>query len=76
MITKHKDHVCKECKERLPSFMELLKHVAEQHAKETSEEKEIKDIGEEIIQNDTAKEEKEVKKDFVFSECMLDEFLS
>ena len=39
MITKHQDHVCKECNKNLPSFMDLLKHVAKEHAKERSGEK-------------------------------------
>ena len=37
MVTQHKDHTCKECKHRLPSFMALLKHIAQQHAKEVGE---------------------------------------
>ena len=39
MITKHKDHTCKECQHKLTSFMDLLKHVAEQHGREAAEEK-------------------------------------
>ena len=39
MITKHKDHTCKEWQHNLTSFMNLLKHVAEQHVQETAEEK-------------------------------------
>ena len=30
-LAKHEDHVCKECHEKFPSFMELLKHVANPH---------------------------------------------
>ena len=40
MVTQQEDHTCKECKHKLPSFMELLKHIAEQHAKEAGGEKE------------------------------------
>ena len=32
-ITEHEDHTCKECKDKLPSFMDLMKHVAEHHCK-------------------------------------------
>ena len=34
IITNHEDHHCKECQEKLPTFMELLKHVAKHHCKE------------------------------------------
>ena len=34
MIAKHEDHECKDCKEKLPTFMELMKHVAKLHIKE------------------------------------------
>ena len=32
-MTKHEDHVCKECQEKFSSFMDLLKHVANHHHK-------------------------------------------
>ena len=53
--------------------MELLKHVAKDHNKETDEE--VKVQGEEKCQN--VAETEDVKKDtpFLFSESMLDEFL-
>ena len=41
MLTKHDDHVCKECQQKFSSFMELLKHVAKQHHKEQSEVQDI-----------------------------------
>ena len=34
MLSNHGDHSCSECKEKLPTFMELLKHVAQNHYKE------------------------------------------
>ena len=34
MLTNHEDHHCKECQEKLPTFMELLKHVAIHHFKD------------------------------------------
>ena len=40
MVTKHDEHQCKECKEKLPTFMELLKHIAKQHSPDQGEEKE------------------------------------
>ena len=39
MITKHKDHTCKEFQHNLPSFMDLIKYIAEQHAQKAAEEK-------------------------------------
>ena len=38
MITKHESHKCKECKEELSTFMELLRHVAKHRSKEKEEE--------------------------------------
>ena len=37
----HEYHVCKECKEKLKSFMEFLKHVAKNHSIETNGEKDV-----------------------------------
>ena len=37
MITNHSHHTCKECKESLPSVMELLKHISKHHSKEQSD---------------------------------------
>ena len=34
MITKHEDHLCKECDMKLTTFMDLLQHVAKHHLKE------------------------------------------
>ena len=31
MLTNHEDHQWKECQDILPTFMELLKHVAKNH---------------------------------------------
>ena len=30
-LTKHDHHHCKECQQKLPNFMQLLKHIAEHH---------------------------------------------
>jgi hypothetical protein len=74
MLTQHQDHACKECKEIFSSFMELLKHVADQHFKEQNEVENIEAHGE---VSEIEKDIKEGGKDqpFVFSESMLDEFL-
>ena len=45
-ITKHEEHVCKECKEKCSNFMELLKHIAKYHTEEPLEETEINNKGE------------------------------
>ena len=37
IITKHEVHQCKECDEKLPTFMNLLKHVAKNHYKDQGE---------------------------------------
>ena len=37
---KHEDHMCKECNMKVPSFMGLLKHIAEEHGKEEVNEDE------------------------------------
>ena len=77
MVTKHEEHQCKECKEKLPTFMELLKHIAKQHSPDQCEEKEsveetgIKDLNE----KDTEKEFVENDKDILLSESMLDDVL-
>ena len=34
MTSNHGDHSCNVCKEKLPTFMELLNHVAKNHYKE------------------------------------------
>ena len=49
MLTKHKDLICRECKEKFPSPMELLKHVAKHHINESNKAKDLKDKGEEAI---------------------------
>ena len=71
MISQH------ECKENLPSFMDLLKHVAKHHDKETIEVKDVEQAGITDIQNENINEEEQVEKDksFVFSESKLDQFI-
>ena len=60
MVIQHEDHTCKECKHKLPSFMELLKRIAEKHAKDRGEEK-----------GEKAKDKENIT--FMSSESMVDE---
>ena len=68
-ITKHEDHVCKECEEKLPSFMELMKHVSKHHHKEMNGEKDE-------IEEENKEEQGEANKDnkSVFVESGPDKF--
>ena len=72
MITKHDNHESKKCKENLPSFMALLKHIAEHEKEGNVEVKEGKSHdGTNIITKD--KEEKEyavVNTNVQFTESM------
>ena len=43
ILTKHEHHQCKECQENLPNFMQLLKHIADNHNKDQSETKDLKE---------------------------------
>ena len=65
MITKHESYKCKECKEELSTFMELLQHVAKHHRKD-EEEKETKDPVEKDVENKHTQNEKKVEKGSVF----------
>ena len=55
--------------------MGLLKHIAEEHSIEQVKDEDIKAQGDENIQKKDKEAEKE-KKEFVFMESMLDEFIS
>ena len=52
MLTKHEEHQCKECQEKLPTFMDLLKHVTKLHYTDPSS-----------IQGEQSEEETNNKKD-------------
>ena len=39
IVTKCEEHQCMECKEKLSSFMDLLKHVLKHHVKDQNEQK-------------------------------------
>ena len=69
--TKHQDHICKECKEKFQTFMELLKHVADQHSEEEVEEADIEG-NEDKIHVKMHMENKEIRKNtvFVFGESL------
>ena len=71
---KHKEPPCKECKEKLSYFTELLKHIAKHHCKEQSN---VESEDDAIIgKRDALEEEKDDKvSSFVFGESMLDKFL-
>ena len=61
MLTKHSDHSCKECEETFKSTMELLKHVAKHHVNEKGDVKEMKDQGEEVVQNEKDQENVDIR---------------
>ena len=61
MFTKHSDHSCKECEETIKSTMELLKHVAKHHVNEKGDVKELKNQGEEVVQNEKDQENVDVR---------------
>ena len=65
MITKHSEHQCKEWDDKFLTFMELLKHVSNQHFKEQFE---VQDEDNEIQKQGEHKEKKR-KPFFVFGEC-------
>ena len=71
MLTKHNDHVCKECQEKFQSLIEILKHVASHHHKDEEKVKErIHKVDSDAVDND------EEKKNFAFSESkFFDQFL-
>ena len=64
-LTKHDHHQCKECQQKLPNFMQLLKHIAVHHKDEEvpKERAEGKDL------------ETESGSSASFDESFLDEFL-
>ena len=74
MVTKHEDCACKECNSKFSSFMELLKHIAKEHFKDSEEIMKEK-VQSENVHNEEKTEYVEKDKPFVFSESMLDEFL-
>ena len=55
MLTNHEDHQFKECQEKLPTFMELLKHVAKHHFKDQGN---IEDLNSEEDECDKQKDTK------------------
>ena len=66
MITKDSEHYCKDCKEKLPTFMALLKHLSEHHKSEQVEVNKIKDQGSINIQNEQIDEKKHIEKEKLF----------
>ena len=49
MLNNHEEHVCKECEEKIPTFMELLKHVAKHHYKDKDEDSKLS--SDEVLDN-------------------------
>ena len=78
IITKHEDHICKEFDKNLPTFKDLLKHIADHHCKEIKDN-DMKDQSESKVDEEEEQlldtEKKTREKRFVFSESMLDEFI-
>ena len=62
MLTKHEDHTCKDCKEKFQSLMEVLKHASKHHVNDKDEVNDIKDQGEEVVQNKEHQEIIELKR--------------
>ena len=87
IITKHDVHQCKECDEKLPTFMNLLKHIAKNHYEDQSEGEKRHSEDDAILDeveaafkiNKQGDHRKDIEEDrdssFVFKESMLDEFL-
>ena len=82
MTSNHGDHKCNDCKEKVPTFMELLKHVAKNHYKEGDPHEHISegDASENIEEIQTNKNSdrveeggKEYDPGFVFKEFKLGE---
>ena len=71
---KHEEHPCKECQEKLPSFTELLNHIAKYDYKEQGDGESEDDA---ILGKRYLIEEQQGDKvsSFVFDESMLNEFL-
>ena len=49
MILKHEDHQCKTCETKLPTSIELLKHIATHHIPTTGDKESINDKEEEKV---------------------------
>ena len=41
MLANHEDHICRECKEKVPTFMKLLKHIPKNHREAQVEDIEV-----------------------------------
>ena len=52
ILTKYEHHQCKECEEKLPNFMQLLKHIAEHHTENQSETQALQLDKEEVESKD------------------------
>ena len=84
MLTNHEDHQCKECKDKLPTFMELLRHVAKHHCIDEGDNHKQAHDEDAFLKPEESKVnkqkyivegEKEKVAGFVFGESILNELL-
>ena len=79
IITKHEDHICKECYRNLLTFTDLMKQIAEHHCSEVKGI-DMKDPNKSKVDKKKGatfgyRKDNKRKKSFVFSESILDEFI-
>ena len=74
IATKHEEHPCKQCQEKLPSFTGGLNHIAKYHYQEQGDGESEND---EILGTRDLIEEQQGDKvsSFIFDESMLNQFL-
>ena len=75
MLLKLQEHQCKQCEKKLPTYFDLLLHVAKHHGDtqvEIGGDQDEAKLEKEQVDN---LDKEEVNKRFVFSEFMLDEIL-
>ena len=75
IITKHEYHMCKECEENLPTFLDFIKHIAEHHCTELKDLNDMKDQSKTEVDEKEDEEKSTKANSFVFSESMMDEFI-
>ena len=71
MVTHHENHKCKEYKEELPTFMELLKHIAKHHSKKGGDITEKANVNEIIELSEKDKDFEEEHKDNNDGKCVF-----
>ena len=77
MLTNHENHQCKECQQKHPTFMELIKHVAQNHFKDkevnNDDSKENNSEEDQIEENNHSVKEKDKVSDTLLEE--LEDYL-